>query len=131
MAFSVCNIRGATIKSYQSCRKDLILLTEHKTKVSTFFHASPAREKGYELSEGFREYLRQHHVGDLPHYLVRTRTGQLALMNNRQSSILALFLAVYDRYESQGLRLLVDSNLQGWAEPIDASWRTRWYESLK
>lgn len=94
-------------------------MTEHKTNVSTFFHASPAREKGYELSEGFREYLRQHHVADLPHYLVRTRDGRLALMNNRQSSILALFLAVYDRYESKGLRLLVDSNLQGWAVPVE------------
>lgn len=94
-------------------------MPEHKTKVSTFFQAYPAREKGYDLSNDFREYLRQHHVEDLPHYLVRTHDGQLTLMNNAQSSILALFLAVYDRYESKGLRLLVDSNAQGWAVPKD------------
>lgn len=55
----VCNIRGATIRSYQSCRKDLILLTEHNSKPLTFFQAYPAREKGYELSEDFRDYLQQ------------------------------------------------------------------------
>lgn len=95
-------------------------MTEHKTKVSTFFQAYPAREKGYELSEGFRDYLHQQHVEDLTGFLVRTRDGQLALMNNPQTLILGLFLAVYDMFERHGLRLFIDANCGAFAVPEDA-----------